>query len=355
MSFEAGFVHNIDPVVGHVGPLPVYWYGLAYAIGFTGLLVWFWFRRRRLRLSESEPFDLCILITLGVLLGARAFDIVVYEWGYYRDHPAQLLSYWHGGMASHGVLIGCALALWIFCTWRRHPFLLMADEVVIPGAVFLALGRIGNFINAQIAGYPTDVWWGVKFPEFEEFRHPVALYESLKNLALVPILLMVSKRYPAGRGMLLAHFVFWYGFLRLFTDYYREYGSEFLGIGRGQYFNLLMALIGLGLMWLMSRREPPKTATEDLAVVEPGGASGLSLRLRQLVFLALVSFCLIIPSSWTQDVFSESRKGEKQRQGVDDARIGCLTMHVALQSSATRNRLGSSSMGQSGDLPDATI
>jgi phosphatidylglycerol:prolipoprotein diacylglycerol transferase len=310
VSAEAGFVHNIDPVLGFVGPLPVYWYGAAYAAGFTGMLVWFRMRRRRLRLSDSEPYDLCILITLGVLLGARAFDVVVYEWGYYREHPARLLSYWHGGMASHGVLIGCALALWIFSRWRRHPFLLMADEVAIPGAVFLALGRIGNFINGQIAGYPTAMWWGVKFPEFEEFRHPVALYESLKNLALVPILLLISKRYPASRGLLLAHFVFWYGFLRLFTDYFREYGSEFLGIGRGQYFNLLMAFIGLGLMVLMSRLNAPKISAVGSTVAEPAGGYGLSLRLRQLLFLALVIFCLVIPSSWTQEVFNQSRKGE---------------------------------------------
>ncbi len=328
MSIETGFVHNIDPVLLVVGPLPLYWYGLAYATGFTGLLVWFWLRRRQLGLSDGEPYELCILIALGVLLGARAFEIVVYEWAYYRSHPAQLLSYWRGGMASHGVLIGCALALWIFCGWRRHPFTLMADEVAIPGAVFLALGRIGNFINGQIAGYPTDVWWGVQFPEFEEFRHPVALYESLKNLALVPILLIVSRRYPSGRGMLLAHFVFWYGFLRLFTDIFRDYGAEFLGIGRGQYFNLLMAFIGLGLMWLMKRRKAPRTEAGSRAVDEPRRASGLSLSVRQLLFFALVFFCLLIPSSWTQEVFKQNREAEKQAMKVHGSRVEYSVMET---------------------------
>jgi len=63
----------------------------------------------------------------------------------------------------------------------------MADEVVIPAAFFLGLGHIGDFINSQIYGYVTDVWWAVKFPDAEGCRHPVALYESLKNFALIPI------------------------------------------------------------------------------------------------------------------------------------------------------------------------
>jgi phosphatidylglycerol:prolipoprotein diacylglycerol transferase len=337
---ELGFVHHIDPVLAFVGPVPLYWYGAAYAAGFTGLLVWFWLRRRRLGLSEREPYDLCIAITLCVLLGARVFDVVVYEWDYYRDHPAQLLSYWHGGMASHGVLIGCALALWLFCSWRRRRFVLMADEVVIPGAVFLALGRIGNFINGQIIGYPTEGWWGVKFPEFVEFRHPVALYESVKNLALVPILLLVSRRYPPGRGLVLAHFVFWYGFLRLFTDYFRDYESEFLGIGRGQYFNVFMACIGLGLMRLMSRRRALETLPAGHVVDLPPATSGLPLRLRQLLFLFLVLFCLTIPSSWTQSVFNEKRKGENQAQADDGAGIHALAGHLESPSSAAGRGIG---------------
>jgi phosphatidylglycerol:prolipoprotein diacylglycerol transferase len=155
MGSTGGFVHDLDPVLLRVGPVPLYWHGLAYALGFAGLLVWFRCRRQRVGLRPGEAYDVCILSVLFVLIGARAFELAVYEWEHYRTHPAQLLSYWHGGMASRGVLIGCAFALWTFCRWRQHPYSLIADEVVMPGAVFLALGRIGNFINGQIAGYPS--------------------------------------------------------------------------------------------------------------------------------------------------------------------------------------------------------
>lgn len=304
-------MHDIDPVLLTVGPVPLYWYGFAYAVGFAGVLVWFLSRRQSIGLTLGETYDLCILTLVGVLIGARLFEIVVYEWDYYRTHSKLLLSYWHGGMASHGVLAGAAIALWIFCRWRRHSYLLLADEVVIPAAFFLALGRIGNFINGQIVGYPTDAWWGVQFPDFEGYRHPVALYESLKNLALVPILLIVRRRYQPGCGLMLAHFVFWYGGLRLFTDYFREYGAEFLGIGRGQYANLLMALAGLGLMWLMTRRRQrhPESALQFsrrlVTAADQAGASGWPLRVRQLIFVALVLFCMVIPSSWTKGAYEE--------------------------------------------------
>lgn len=313
MSLAAGFVHDIDPVLLRIGPIPLYWYGFAYSLGFTGLLAWFLARRQGIGLQRGEVYELCILMIIGVLVGGRVVEIVVYEWDYYKTHSTLLLSYWHGGMASHGVLLGAAIAVWVFCRWRRHPYLLIADEVVIPAALFLALGRIGNFINGQIVGYPTDVWWGVLFPDLEEYRHPVALYESLKNFALIPILLLVRRRYPPGGGMLLAHFVFWYGFLRLFSDYFREYGVEFLGIGRGQYLNILMALMGLGLMWLMKRRqrqEPgkyPQSCLSAEATLDAADSTGWPLRMRQLSFTVLVLFSLVIPSSWTRGALEEIR------------------------------------------------
>lgn len=313
MSVSSGFVHDIDPVLVTIGSIPLYWYGFAYSLGFTGLQAWFLARRQRIGLQRGGAYELCILIVIGVLVGGRVAEIVVYEWDYYSRHATLLLSYWRGGMASHGVLIGAAIGAWAFCRWRRHPYLLVADEVVIPAALFLALGRIGNFVNGQIVGYPTDAWWGVLFPDFESYRHPVALYESLKNFALIPILLFVRRRHPPGCGMLVAHFVFWYGCLRLFSDYFREYGVEFLGIGRGQYLNILMALLGLGLMWLMKRRqalEPGKELRVNSpaqATVDAPGSNGWPLRVRQLIFAALVLFSLAIPSSWTKGAFEEIR------------------------------------------------
>jgi phosphatidylglycerol:prolipoprotein diacylglycerol transferase len=165
-------------------------------------------------------------------------------------------------------------------------------------SLFLALGRIGNHINGEVYGYVTAVPWAVKFPYAEGLRHPVALYESLKNLALIPILLAVRRLGPPRRGLLFGHFVFWYGFLRILADHYRDYGSEFLGVGRGQYYNFLMALVGLGLI-LWSRK---RGATGPQAAVDPTAPPpAWQTLLKAIVFAALLLFCLTIPGGWSDE------------------------------------------------------
>ena len=315
-SFLAHFVHQIDPVLLEFRGVKLWYYGLAYAIGFLGIHAWFRHKREKLTLGAGQVYDLSILFAAGVLAFGRAFEIVVYEWSYYAENPSQLLSYWRGGMASHGVLLGAVVGSWFFCRLRGRRFLTIVDEIVIPGAFLLALGRIGNFVNGQIYGSTTDVWWAVKFADAEGFRHPVTLYESLKNLAIIPILLVVRRRFPSGSGVPLAHFVFWYGFLRLFTDSFREYGTTFLRVGTGQYFNMLMAAFGIALIIWYSRAYRSSTSAgvrgEPLRpVVEPRtrtSESRAKLWVKRMVFIALLLLSLTIPSGWTQGVLKQLRE-----------------------------------------------
>lgn len=302
-----GFVHRLAPGLVTLWSVRLYYYGLAYALGFAGVLCWFLRRRRALGWSARDVLDLAILFAAGVLLLGRAFEIVVYEWDYYTRHPEQLLDWWRGGMASHGVLLGAVVGVWAFCRWRRRPFLVVLEEVVVPAAFFLGLGRIGNFINGEIIGAVTHVPWGVRFPVAEGLRHPVTLYEAAKNFAIVPILLWVRRRSPPGRGRLLPHFVFWYGFLRIFTDLFREYGKESFGIGRGQYFNVLMAAAGVALyLWLPRHARRKRVLAEaSTPLVEragPGPKRRMSWEVwaRSIVFAALLVLSLTIPCAWTK-------------------------------------------------------
>jgi len=191
---------------------------------------------------------------------------------------------------------------------------------VIPAALLLALGRIGNFINGQIYGPVTDAWWAVKFPDAEGFRHPVTLYESVKNLAVIPILLAARKKCPCGSGKLLAQFFFWYASLRIFADCFREYGTRFLGIGTGQYFNFFMASAGIGLyLWFSRVRRVSNIG--DYAHVRtkshncPDATLGhRSLFIRKTVFVVILLFSITIPSSWTQGVLKQYRNKQIKRQ-----------------------------------------
>jgi phosphatidylglycerol---prolipoprotein diacylglyceryl transferase len=292
----------MDPVLFELGPIRLWYYGLAYAIGFLTIDQWVRRRRGHLGWSQRDVSDFSLLFIVSAVLGGRAFDIVFYEWNYYEEHPWQLLSFWRGGMASHGVLLGAVVGTALFCWLRDKSFLEIADEVVIPGAFLLALGRLGNHINGEVYGYVTDVSWAVEFPYMTGYRHPVALYEGAKNLLLVFILLYVRRRNPhRPRGLLLGHFVFWYGFLRLFVDHFREYEAYWLGIGTGQYFNLLAAALGLGIIF-GSRRvtgQVPEESGEPQSIREEEGPG---FWVKRVSFYALVAFCLSIPSGTTQEV-----------------------------------------------------
>jgi phosphatidylglycerol:prolipoprotein diacylglycerol transferase len=123
----------------------------------------------------------------------------------------------------------------------------LADALVIPGAFLMGIGRIGNFIDGQIVGSVTDVWWAVKFPYADGFRHPVVLYDGAKNLLLVPFLLYVSKTNPTP-GAVAARFVFWYAFPRVFIDLFRDYPTHRLALGAGQTLNIAMAALGVVLL-----------------------------------------------------------------------------------------------------------
>ena len=293
------FVHDIDPVIAQVGPVYLWWYGASYTFGL--LLAFGWVRRVRgaLGLDPAGAWLLVTLLAAGVLVGGRAVEVVFYEWGYYGRNPWHIPAVWLGGMSTHGILLGAILAVALFAHLRRLRFLRVADELAVAGALIMGLGRLGNFVDGQIAGGVTDAWWGVKFPDLEGFRHPVVLYDGLKNLLLVPLLLLVRSRRPPV-GVVFGHFVLWYGFLRFFVDFFREYRTELAGLPPGQEFNLLMTVLGAVLILRGYRRHAKGAPVSDPAAPPAGGReAGWALR---TAFVVLVLIPLVIPSDWTQDV-----------------------------------------------------
>jgi phosphatidylglycerol:prolipoprotein diacylglycerol transferase len=300
------FAHSIGPVLLEIGGIRLWYYGLTYAIGLLGVEVWVWYRRERLGFGGRDVAEFSLLFAAGVLLGGRIFDVALYEWFYYEDHLWQIPSLWHGGMATHGVLLGAVVGTLAFCRLRNKSFFAIADELVIPGAVLMALGRIGNHINGEVYGSLTNVPWAMEFPFAEGCRHPVAIYDGAKNLLLVPILLGVRRinlrdKGYLPRGLMLGHFVLWYGLLRLFVDYFREYDSYWLGVGRGQYFNLFMAAVGLCIVAVVRGRARQQRSAErrSTQVKDP------ILWVKSVAFYALLALCLTIPSGWTQQVLED--------------------------------------------------
>ncbi len=182
------YVHDIDPILGELGGVYLWWYGASFTAGFLGAFLWVRRTRESLGIDLQGAYSLVLFLATGVLVGGRAVEVIFYEWHYYGSHLWHIPALWLGGMSTHGILFGAIAGTWIFC-WRfQKSFLAVVDVLSIAGAYIMGMGRIGNFIDGQIAGSVTDVCWAVQFPDLEGFRHPVVLYDGAKNLVLVPLL-----------------------------------------------------------------------------------------------------------------------------------------------------------------------
>ena len=295
------FTHNINPIFGKIGGFYLWWYGLSYTLGFLG--VFFWLRRNRTTLSMNmnEVYNLSIFLAIGVLVGGRMVEVIFYEWAYYGSHLRYIPAVWLGGMSTHGILLGAIIGIIMFCKLYQRSFFEIADVLAIAGAYIMGVGRIGNFIDGQIVGSITDVWWGVKFPDVEGFRHPVVLYDGIKNLLLIPFLLFIRRTKPP-RGVITAHFILWYGFLRIFVDFFREYRTDFFGFPPGQEFNILMTVVGSCLLFWFYYHKRKYTFISSIAGNIPPDEHKRGIWFKRVVFALLLLLPIVIPSDWTQDV-----------------------------------------------------
>ena len=254
---------QIDPVLVHMGPLQLRWYGLMYIIGFivAYFVIMDLCRRRKLPMTKTEVEDLITYCILGLVIGARVGYCLIYNPGYYLSHPLKFLAVWEGGMSFHGGLAGLILTGWIFSISRKKPFLMLADLGAIGATPGLFFGRIGNFINAELYGRVTNAPWGMIFPNGGPLpRHPSQIYEALSEGLLLFIIVYLVSRKVSIYGMLFGVFLTCYGIIRFSLEFFREPDPQ-LGfvIGpftMGQLLCMIMVVIGLFLIsWRLKSRE----------------------------------------------------------------------------------------------------
>ncbi|MGH1437130.1 MAG: prolipoprotein diacylglyceryl transferase [Lewinella sp.] len=249
---------SISPEIAELGPLSLRWYGLLFALGFLlGLFI-----VRRMFLAEKAPeewLDKCFMyMVIGTVIGARLGHVFFYDWDYYSQHLGEIHQIWKGGLASHGGAMGIVIALWIFSRRiSKKPLLWILDKVAVPTALAGCFIRLGNLMNSEILGKPSDGDLAFVFTRVDDVpRHPAQLYESITYLIAFVILYYVywntDKRKKPGY-ILGLFFVLVFG-SRFYIENFKasQGGFETVfgnALSTGQLLSIPFVLVGLFLMF----------------------------------------------------------------------------------------------------------
>jgi phosphatidylglycerol---prolipoprotein diacylglyceryl transferase len=288
----SSWLHSLDPVAFRIPlpglpPLEVRWYGLAYLLGFylAFLLLRRWTGDPARNcaandgISRFDPAEFISTAALGVVIGGRLGYAVLYDphllIGFSTRFPFwELLAIWHGGMASHGGMVGVVVAVLLYARRRGLSARCLFDLAAVATPPGLGLGRLANFVNGELYGRPAPSWlpWAVRFPQeiagsdpariaairanpaaaaLLTPRHPSQLYEALlEGLLLFLILRWLALRQHA-QGMVGAWFLILYAIFRFLVEFTREpdagVGLQWLGLSRGQWLSLVMLGVGIVL------------------------------------------------------------------------------------------------------------
>ena len=244
------FYHTLNPVLLHLGPVEIRYYGLVYALGF--IIAYFLIKhlatQRKVHFAKEHVDTYIFYMIIGVIAGARLIYVLFYNPTYYLMHPFQIFALWKGGLSFHGGVLGGALMAFLFSRRYQYRFLALADLTAIPLALALFFGRIANFINGELYGRITTLSWGVKFSNVDGFRHPSQLYEAAKNLFLFGVLWHYRKTTWKD-GTLFALFLIGYSVLRFFIEFVREPELYVSILTMGQFLSLFTLLFGVIILW----------------------------------------------------------------------------------------------------------
>lgn len=255
---------NIDPVALDIGFVKIHWYGVTYVVGI--LAAWLLLRYRGKQsywdFNNEQVSDLIFYSMLGIIIGGRLGSVIFYNFSYYIQHPIEIFYIQQGGMSFHGGLLGVLVAVWFFARKINTPFFKLTDFIAPVVPIGLGCGRVGNFINGELWGGPSDLPWAMIFPDPAAggiARHPSQLYEALlEGLALFIILWWFSKS-PRPVKAVSGLFLIGYGVFRFMVEFVRIPDQHigylaFNWFTMGQLLTLPMIIFGFFLMILAYKK-----------------------------------------------------------------------------------------------------
>ena len=245
----------ISPIAIEIFGLQIYWYGIVYAIGFMSSYFFIIHYSSRIGLKKENLENLYFYFMIFSVLGGRIFEILFYNLGYYLENPLKVFAVWQGGMSIHGgILFGFLTILYFAKKYKINP-LKITDVFVVPVALFLAFGRLANFVNQELVGKITSSKIGMVFPLYDDnLRWPTQIFEGFKNLITFEILYSAFIFKTLKTGTLTAWFLILYNFGRFIIDFLREHDVSFGYISMGQVLSLIYAAAGIILLVKINKK-----------------------------------------------------------------------------------------------------
>ena len=253
---------QFDPVAISVGPIAIHWYGLMYLMAFAQFLLLGKLRVKGAQYQAQQLTykyieDLLFAGVVGVILGGRLGYVIFYMPGHYLANPLDVLKVWEGGMSFHGGFLG-VLAAMLWTAKKDGKTFFEVTDLIAPLVPFgLAFGRLGNFINGELWGRPTDLPWAMVFPQAGDMlaRHPSQLYQFVGEGLCLGVILWIYASKERAVGQVSGLFLLGYGFFRFLAEFAREpdsfLGLLSLGLSMGQW--LSVPMIGFGI-YLIARK-----------------------------------------------------------------------------------------------------
>jgi phosphatidylglycerol---prolipoprotein diacylglyceryl transferase len=260
---------DVSPSIFSIGSFEVRWYGLLFALAFVfgqRIMTKIYVAEGR---TEGDVDVITLYMIVGTVVGARLGHTLFYQPEYYLSNPIDILKIWEGGLASHGATIGILLALWLFSRKQKFDYMWVLDRIVIVVALGGAFIRLGNLMNSEIFGRPTDLPWGFIFLRQSEYshvpRHPTQLYEAFSVFLLFVLLYWLWKKYKEAlpRGLLFGIFVtalFTFRFLVEFLKEDQVAKEATMALNIGQQLSIPLILAGLIILFMVWRNPKPALA-----------------------------------------------------------------------------------------------
>jgi len=251
------FINNFDPVAIQIFSLEIRWYSLAYIFGI--IFAWMYCKRILIKNNNTSKLfdDLISYLIIGIILGGRLGYVLFYNIKYYLANPIEILMIWHGGMSFHGGMLGILIATIFFSKKHGLNKYVFLDLISASAPIGIFLGRIANFINSELYGRETDVFWSVVFVKVDNIsRHPSQIYEAiLEGLILFFIMfVLIKKNYLLKNGVISALFLIFYSIFRFFVEFYRmpdeQLGFIILNLTIGQIISLIFFCFGSYLFFV---------------------------------------------------------------------------------------------------------